>query len=108
MEFTRGSLPNHDLRIQKELNLIRHAQRQPWSLGEPPESLEVAALTIPGDKNSCLVASNLTLGQSNELLPDSCDVVGADNRWVLREEVVLAHGWWTSFDVALGIDVLVE
>ena len=79
MEFTRGSLPNHDLQIQKELNLIGHAQRRPWSLGEPPEPLEVAALTIPGDNNSCLVVSNLTLGPSDKLLPDSCDAVGADN-----------------------------
>ena len=107
MEFTRGSLLNHDLRIQKGFDIFRHAQHRPWSLGESTKPLEVAALAIPGDKNSCLVVSNLTLNPPDELAPDSCDAFGVANRWVLPGEVVLAHGLWTSLDVALGIDVCI-
>ena len=86
MEFTRRSLANHDLRIQEEFNLVGHVEGRTRSLSDSPEPLEVAALAISGDKNSGLVVTDLPLNPPDELAPDSCNVVGADNRRVLRVE----------------------
>ena len=108
IDFTGGSLPNHVLRIQNSiLSGMLNADQGAWvsrqshlrSQLSPFQATRIAVSSCPILRSAYVY---------DKLSPGSCDAVSADNRWVLRGEVVLAHRLWTPLNVALGIDAFVE